>query len=45
MSKHNQLFLPHASVSKDDFYFYSKGKAMWTQSADFRDTTEDKFRM
>jgi len=45
MQNQNKLFLPHALVPEDEFFFYSRGREMWTVSGEFRDTCEDKFRI
>ena len=36
--------IPHGTVTEDDFFFYSKGKHLWTTNIDFRDSVEDSFR-
>jgi len=33
----NKMFIPHALVPEEDFFFYSRGREIWTMSGDFRD--------
>ena len=45
LNKHHQMLLPHAIVAEPDFYFYSRGREMYKNCADFRDELEDKVRI
>ena len=43
--KFNQHIIPQSFGLADNFGFYLGGKDLWNESFNFREETEDKFRM
>ena len=43
--KFNQLLVPQSLGAADNFGFYLGGKDLWKQGFNFREETEDKFRL
>lgn len=45
MHRQNKMILPHATVHESNFYFFSRGKEMWSTNQDFRYGLEDQLRI
>lgn len=39
------MILPHATVHESNFFFFSRGKEMWSTNQDFRYGLEDQLRI